>query len=158
MTDYFKNLDNFHKKCAEQNVQNICSYNELVNYPVTTTGSNGQQIRTSNWVTNKNKDDGHCFYHAVMRLIYRKEKKHYVIANQTPRRLVLLREAVIPIIKELAQEKIEPFDEVFFTTALQNAKNGRQTSNWAGSSSLGELEFQAMANLLQVCIIIWQKK
>ena len=110
---YLNDLDIFHKKCAEQNIENICTHSELANYPVSEDGTNGRQTPTHNWVIKKNKGDGHCFYHAVMQFLSPSLDYNHQKASNVYR----LRKAVMPFIRNLSFNNNTSVDEVFFKNA-----------------------------------------
>jgi hypothetical protein len=128
----------------------------------------------------RNKGDGHCFYHTVLRFINDHQKYFnsvklgngenvssllpgdYNPENQKSKDIYMLRKALIDNYRDRYKSRPKEgtrkgIENAFYEKALNHAKLGLGTRNWAGNGDLSEQEFTDMALLLKACIIIWQK-
>ena len=129
-----------------------------------------KNIDTREWDSADNKPDGHCFYHAALRFIYKnsptntsylpndqKDGFAYNYNNQQPRDVVKLRSAVNAYLESHHRAKYEIDKKNFENVGLQNAIENKATSFYAGDGkTIQELEFSAVANLLNVCMAVWE--
>jgi len=123
-----------------------------------------KNIDTSEWDYVDNKSDGHCFYHAALRFIYKKSPTNtlylpnaYNYNEQQPQDVVKLRRAVNEYLESNHRAKYKIDKKNFENVGLQNAIENKATSFYAGQGkAIQELEFSAVANLLNVCIAVWE--
>ena len=123
-----------------------------------------KNIDTREWDYDDNKPDGHCFYHAALRFIYKKSPTNtlylpnaYNYNKQQPQDVVNLRIAVNAYLESKYPAKYNEDRKNFEGVGLQDARKNKATSFYAGQGkAIQELEFSAVANLLDVCIAVWE--
>ena len=145
---YNELVELFHKYC--KNEYNICDRNILNNFP----GNNNNF-----WEIRHNRDDGHCFYHTILRYI--NDTQHFLKDELIPSNYNRNKQTSQDVykIRKFIIDNNEQFKIDFFTKALEESKNNQGTSNWAGNNNGefdGSYEFQTVSNLLDICFIIWQ--
>ena len=151
----------------------ICNGQLLLRYPLYVE-LDKVKVQSPYWRIEKNAADGHCFYHTVLRFIYNAAKADpdndffeslkvaylptlYNPERQQSRDVFKLRETNLTALKEITT--VSPATSYkAYTDAIRESEHnqGVDSSGWAGNGPHAELEFQAMANLLQICIVIWK--
>lgn len=148
--NYSETIKNFHSSLITSEIK------EITIDKIPTPSDDGTDNKY--WTLLVNKDDGHCFYHTILR--YLNEKEHslswVVPQDYNPKRQ---RSKDVSILRGLLINSNKLFQsDDFFLEALNQSMNNKKTDNWAGMSDmLGQFEFIAMAELLNICLVIWQE-
>ena len=162
-------LRNFILDCKNKSDQNKCHQEDLDNYN-NCFDHDGKPKIGSSWIRINNDPDGHCFYHSIWRFIVMTRHRilGQILFNSLNREGDKYTKNLIKkpgwnkqAAGELRQALIDSDESLNiddYTYAREEAYRGEETDMYAGDGEMGEHEFQAMANLLDICIAIFFPK
>lgn len=153
-----------------------------VNHSLTIPELGGDPDETKIFENVSNRGDGHCFYHTVLRFIndYRQyfqehgpliviNGEHKTVDNLIPngydpeqqeaKDIYLLRKSLLENYPDRYSFSPNLYNDIqgkyFYLQALYDSWENEGTSNYAGDGIAGTMEFMDMANMLNICMVIW---
>ena len=150
-----------------------CNVQLLMKYPLYMELAS-VKVQSPYWRIERNAADGHCFYHTVLRFIHDAANadpsnfffdslkneflpRGYNPMEQQAQDVMKLRKANLSELKKITPDSPATSYKAYTDAILKSEeKRGVDSSSWAGNGPHEELEFQAMANLLQICIVMWK--
>jgi hypothetical protein len=150
-----------------------CNVQLLMKYPLYVELAS-VKVQSPYWRIERNAADGHCFYHTVLRFIHDAANadpsnfffdslkneflpRGYNPMEQQAQDVMKLRKANLSELKKITHGSPATSYKAYIDAIRESEeKRGVNSSSWAGNGPHEELEFQAMANLLQICIVMWK--